>query len=113
MKLGDIEVPLKIEKTLSMSKGQKFIYSLINYDGKQPFFMADLERYGGWNKPQPDIRKIINSLIDMGILISFEKIEKDYNFKLNKRLLKKLIRNCDNFILNGKFIESTTLIQQY
>jgi hypothetical protein len=106
-------IPPVLEKVLSMDKRKKFVYGLIDYEGKQPFFITDLERYYGWNNPQQDIRKVIASLIEIRILTRHEKIKGDYNFKLNKKLLKNLIRESDIFLSNGRFIESTTLINAY
>lgn len=102
-----------IDKVLSMDKRKSFIYSLVEYDGIEPFFITDLERHYGWETPQQDIRKVVASLIEMGIIVEFEKIKGDYNFKLKAKLLKKMIRESELFIRNGRFIELTKLIQYY
>ena len=108
-----MEVIPFIDKVLTMDKRKKFLYSLNDYNGVQPFFISDLERYFGWDNPQQDIRKVVSCLIEMGILIKVDKIKGDYNFKLNKKALKKLIRNSDNFLRNGIFIESCVFGANY
>ncbi len=96
-----------LTKILSMDKRQKFIYSLVYYNKKEPFFKTELEKYAGYNYPQQDLRKVIEFLIENKILIIFDKIHGDYRYKINKRLLERLIRKCPLFIYNGKFIEHT------
>lgn len=103
-----------IEYILTMDKRQKFLYSLVNYNGVSPFYILDLEKFCGFNSPQKDIRKMIPYLIDMKILTRYNKDDKGHwNLKLNKKLLIKLIRSCDAFSMNGKVIEATTLISNY
>ena len=101
-----------LNKVLSMSKGQRFIYSLIYYD-KKDFFKSDLESYFGYNIPQQDLRRIMTFLIDMKVLIIVGKDRKDYKYKTDKTSLKKLIRNSPLFKDNGKFIEETKGVYIY
>jgi len=107
-----MESEVFIGKILSMSKGQKFIYSLVRFNGKN-FFKSDLEAYFGYNYPQQDLRKIIDCLIDLGIIVVSGKYRKDYTYRIDKKKLEKLIRNKNLFMDNGKFIEDTKGVYIY
>ena len=94
-------------KILDVDKRQKFIYSLMYYDGEGPFFITDLEEYAGYDNPQQDLRKVINYLIEIDIIVFVEKIKGYSRYRLDKKELEKLIRSCGIFSTNGKFIQKT------
>ena len=102
-----------IDKILSMNKRQSFLYSLCYYDGCEPFFITDIERYSGWDNPQQDIRKVIAALLEIDVIIKVDKIKGDYNYKLDRKLLIKIIRDCGIFNDNGKLIKFTKVIQNF
>lgn len=108
-----IEADDLISNVLSMDKRKKFIYDLYSYSGKQPFFITEIERFYGWNNPQQDIRKVISSLISIGIFFLVDEIKGDSRYKLNKKLLNNLIRQCECFKLNGRHIEATCSVYSY
>ena len=101
-----MEVEEFINNILSLDKRQKFIYSLYYYEEKKVFFVSDLERYFNYKYPQQDIRKVVSSLIKLGVFENVEKERGDWSLRLNKKKLKSLIRESNLFMENGLFIES-------
>ena len=108
-----MEVEEFIKKVMSMNKKQKFIYFLNDYNNPNPFYITELERAFGYKFPQQDLRKVVSILIEMDIIINFEKVKGDIRYKLNKKKLQKLIRDSEVFLINGKFIEKTTIGYHY
>lgn len=108
-----MEIPELTKKALSVDKRKKFIYGLIFYANKNPFFITELERYFGYNNPQQDLRKLIKELIKIGVFYIFDQIKNDYRYKINLKILQNLIRNGEMFKTNGKFIEETKGVYIY
>jgi len=102
-----MEIPKIIKNCLSVDKRKEFIYGLMDYNSKEPFFITDLERFFDYKNPQQDIRKIVKEFINIGVFIKIDKIKGDYRYKINKKLLEKLIRNTDYFIFIENFIHKS------
>ena len=107
LKFNINKIPKIIKNCLSVDKRKEFIYGLMDYNSKEPFFITDLERFFDYKNPQQDIRKIVKEFINIGVFIKIDKIKGDYRYKINKKLLEKLIRNTDYFIFIEKFIHKS------
>jgi len=85
-----------IEKILNFKLSRKLVcliklslYQKIK--SKEPFTLSELERYLGFNSPQPDLRRIFEFLIDNNIITEYDKYFHYTRYKLDTKKLVAFI----------------------
>ena len=87
-----------------------FILALVDCNKHRTYNFADFERLVGYITPQPDIREVANILLEKEILVFKEKILGVKYYKINRKLLIKLIKTFDTTIKYTNYFTNTGIV---
>ena len=85
----------ELKSIMKLSKQQRFIYHVFNFNNKEPFTFLDLEKSFGYTLPQQDLRKIINILLAEKYIFFHSKIYNVKRYKINRGKIKELLSSCE------------------
>ena len=95
-----------MESKLQMSRRMKFLILLTYYKRNKLSNFSDFERFLGYETPQPDIRQLLDFLIEKEILIFYDKIYNIKRYKLNTKKLYNYIKELESYQMFYKLIDT-------
>ena len=94
-------------ETFKLPRKIQFLLDLVAYDHKTESSFSDFERYLGYNKPQPDLRELLDFLEKQRILIYIRTNLGIKMYKLEYKKLLEMIENSDFFESFTQYVKNT------
>ena len=93
--------------TFKLPRKMQFLLDLITYDDKAEASFSDFERYLGYNKPQPDLRELLDFLEKQKILIYIRTNLGIKMYRLEYKRLLEMIDGSDFFESFTQYVKNT------